>query len=344
MTAPAQSLRPFRFGVQASRAASGKEWVELARRAEGHGYSTLTMPDHFDEQLAPVPALAAAATATDVLRVGALVWDNDYKHPVVLTRELATMDVLSDGRVEVGLGAGWKRTDYDEAGLPYDAPGVRVDRFAEAITVMKGLFIGRAVQLLRRALPDHRSRRPATPGPAPWPPFLIGAGGKRMLGIAAREADIVGINPNLTAGEVGTDAFADMMATRVDDKIATVRAAAGDRLAQIELNVRAFIVNVTTDRTGVAQSTADLMGITAAELLDMPFTCVGTPAQIAEDLRARRERWGFSYVIVGGRDIEAFAPSWPSWPGRSPTRVAQTVTATGARLASIHSARAGPLS
>lgn len=132
--------RPFRFGVQASTAPDRSTWVELARRCETLGYSTLTMPDHFTDQLAPVPALMTAADATTTLRVGALVWDNDYKHPLVLAKELATMDLLSDGRLEIGLGAGWMRTDYEQAGMPYDRPGVRVDRFEEGLAIIKGLM------------------------------------------------------------------------------------------------------------------------------------------------------------------------------------------------------------
>ena len=130
--------RRFRFGVQASTATSGKEWADLARRAEDLGYSTLFIPDHFGDQLAPMPAMMAAAAATTSLRVGALVLDNDYKHPVVTAKELATVDVLSDGRLEVGLGAGWMKTDYEQSGIPYDAPATRVDRFEEGLAIMNG--------------------------------------------------------------------------------------------------------------------------------------------------------------------------------------------------------------
>ena len=175
------------------RPTAGKEWVELARRVEDLGYSTLTMPDHFTDQLAPVPALMAAADATTTLRVGALVFDNDYKHPVVLAKELATIDLLSDGRVEIGIGAGWMRTDYDRSGIPYDPPGVRIDRFVEGLAVIKGLF-GR---LARSRSPASTTRSRATTGCRSrcsdrTPPILIGGGGKRVLSIAAREADIVG--------------------------------------------------------------------------------------------------------------------------------------------------------
>src|SRR6186997_943349 len=132
--------RKFRFGVQASNASSGPEWVALARKAEDSGFSSLFLPDHFGDQLAPVPAMAAAAAATMDLRVGALVFDNDYKHPVVLAKEMATVDVLSGGRVELGLGAGWMISDYEQSGIPYDKPGVRVDRFEEGLAIIKGLL------------------------------------------------------------------------------------------------------------------------------------------------------------------------------------------------------------
>ncbi len=300
--------RPFRFGVQASKAAAARDWVELARRVEGHGYSTLSMPDHFDDQLAPMPALATAAAVTDTLRVGALVFDNDYKHPLVLAKELATLDVLSEGRVEIGIGAGWMRSDYEQAGLPYDPPRVRVDRFVEGLAVIKGVLSGEPFTFegAHYRIDGHEGR--PLPVQRPWPPILIGAGGPRMLRIAGQEADIVGINPTITSGTVDAAAMADMVPARVDAKVAAVRDGAGDRIGDVELNVRAFIVNVTDDRRGVAESTAGFMGITAEELLEMPFACVGTPAQIADDLRARRERWGFSYIFVGAADVDAFAP------------------------------------
>ncbi len=300
--------RPFRFGVQAQGAASRSAWVELARKVEDLGYSTLTMPDHFSEQLAPVPALMCAADATTTLRVGALVWDNDYKHPVVLGKELATLDVLSDGRLEVGLGAGWERIDYERSGIAYDPPGVRVDRFDEALTVLEGVFADGPFSFTGRhyAISDYDAR-PA-PVQRPHPPLLIGGGGKRVLSIAARRAQIVGINGTLTAGAIGPEAVASMTAEMVDTKVAWVRAAAGDRWADIELNVRAFFVSVTEDRAAVAEAVAGAIQIDPAEVAATPFALVGNPAQLAEDLVARRQRWGFSYVIVGQEDVEAFAP------------------------------------
>src|SRR5688500_8697486 len=187
--------RPFRFGVQLSSAPSGAEWATLARRAEDLGYSSLFLPDHFGAQLAPVPAMQAAADATTSLKVGCLVFDNDYKHPVVLAKEVATIDVLSGGRVELGIGAGWMNSDYEQSGIQHDRAGVRIDRMEEGIAVMKGLF-GEGPCSYEGA--HYRvTAMDGLPKPVqrPHPPLLIGGGGKRVLSIAGREADIVGINP-----------------------------------------------------------------------------------------------------------------------------------------------------
>ena len=204
--------RKFRFAAQLSKAPDGtaRSWAEQARRVEDLGYSALLMPDHFGDQLAPVPALAAAAAATTSLRIGSLVFGNDYRHPFVLAKEAATLDVLSGGRFEMSLGAGWMRTDYDEAGLTYDHPAVRVTRFEEAVKVVQGLlrtdgpyhFHGEHYEVLGHTL---------TPRPVqqPGPPLIIGGGGKRVLSFAARHADIVSINVNLREGTGGAETAAD---------------------------------------------------------------------------------------------------------------------------------------
>src|SRR6185503_5700741 len=132
--------RPFRFGVSSSHAPDGPAWRERARRAEALGYSTLLMPDHYQEQWEPVVGLTVAAEATERLNVGTLVFANDYRHPVMLAKSIATLDLATAGRVEFGLGAGWKRSDYDETGLAYDRPGVRIDRMSEALTIMRALW------------------------------------------------------------------------------------------------------------------------------------------------------------------------------------------------------------
>lgn len=309
-------IRPFRFGVQASNAASRHEWTDLARRCEDRGYDVLTMPDHFDEQLAPVPALMSAADATTTLRVGALVWDNDYKHPLVLAKELATMDVLSDGRLEIGLGAGWMISDYEQSGIAYDPPAVRVDRFEEGLSIIEGLMAPGPFDFAGTHYTITGHRGTPLPVQRPRPPVLIGGGGKRVLTIAARRADIVGVNATLHAGVIGPDAIATMTAAAVDAKVDIVREAAGARLADIEMNVRAFLVNVTDDRNAAVGMLAGAMGVEAEMVEQTPFALIGPPSKIIEDLLARRERWGFSYVIVGAADVEAFAPVVAELAGR----------------------------
>jgi probable F420-dependent oxidoreductase len=280
----------------------------MARRIEELGYSTATMPDHFTPQLAPMPALQAIADATSTLRVGALVFDNDYKHPVVLAKELATMDLLSEGRVEVGLGAGWMATDYQQSGIAYDSPKVRVDRFEEAITVIKGCFAPGPFSF--EGTHYQITNYDATPAPIqqPGPPLLIGGGGKRVLTIAAREADIIGINATLTAGEVGPDAFATMTADAVATKVQIVHEAAGNRLDQIEMNIRVFMATVTNDAAGTISGLAQMLAVEPEMIENSPFALIGTVEQIVEKLIERRERWGFSYVIVGEENINDFAP------------------------------------
>jgi probable F420-dependent oxidoreductase len=301
------SHRPFRFGIQASAAPTRSQWVALARQAEANGFDVLTMPDHFGDQLAPIPALMTAADVTTTLRVGALVFDNDYKHPVVLAKELATMDVLSDGRIEIGLGAGWMISDYEQSGIPHDSAAVRIDRFVEGLHIVKRAMQPGAFSFegTHYTITDYDG----LPKPVQHrPPVLIGGGGPRVLGIAAREADIVGINATMHAGRVGPEAIATMTAEAVDDKVAIVRKAAGDRLSDIELNIRAFMVNVTDDGHHAREGLSKMLGVEQSMIETTPFALIGSPSELVEKLIERRERWGFSYVIVGAEDVETFAP------------------------------------
>ena len=303
MTTP----RPFRFGLQVSKAADAKSWADLARKAEDLGYSTFTMPDHFSDQLAPIPALMAAADATTTLRVGMLVLDNDYRHPVVLAKEAATLDLLSDGRLELGLGAGWERADYEKSGIAYDPPGTRIDRFTEGLAIVRGLFAPGPFDFDG----EHYTISGLDGMPKPVQahvPLLIGAGGPRMLALAAQEADIVGVNFDLRSGAYDATTAATGTAAEVDKKIDIIRAAAGDRFGDLELNIRVFLNVVTDDREGLAEKLAPGFGVSAAEALDIPFALVGTVEQITDTIRERRDRWGFSYVIFGTDDIDNMAP------------------------------------
>lgn len=305
---PQPPIRPFRFGVQCSRAANRAEWIDLAKRTEANGFDCLTMPDHFTDQLAPVPALQAVADATTKLRVGALVWDNDYKHPVVLAKELATIDLLSEGRLEIGLGAGWMISDYEQSGIPYDAPGVRIDRFIEGTEIVKKAMTGEKFSFAGKhyTVTDYVGLPKSVQQPCP--PILIGGGGKRVLTYAAHAADIIGINGTMTAGVVGPEAISTMTAVAVDEKVAIVHEAAGSRLVDIEMNIRSFFVKVTDEREATMSGIAQMIGVEPSMVAETPFALIGSPAAIVEDLVARRERWGFSYVIVGAEDVESFAP------------------------------------
>lgn len=309
MTSPFP-LRPFRFGVQLTESPDGPSWAEQARRIEAHGYDVATMPDHFNVQFAPMPALQAILDATTALRASALVFDNDYKHPVVLAKELATMDVLSGGRVEIGLGAGWMISDYEEAGMRYDSAGVRIDRFVEGVQVIKGLMRPEPLSFDGEHYTIRNLNGYPKPVQPPHPPVIIGGGGPRMLGIAARQADIVGVNPTLHAGVIDDRAVATMTAEATAEKVQIVAAAAAaaGRLDTIEMNVRTFFVSVTDDRDAQIAGMAAMIGAPPEVVESSPFALIGSPPQIVETLLERREQYGFSYVVVGGAELDDFAP------------------------------------
>ena len=300
--------RRFRFGFQFHSAASADDWRTKVRLTEDLGYSTVFLPDHFGDQLAPVPALMAAADATTELRIGALVFDNDYKHPVVLAKEVATLDVLSGGRVEFGIGAGWMDTDYQQAGIEKDRAGIRIERLEEAVAVFKGLWGDGAFSYTGEHYRITGLDGLPKPVQQPHPPILIGGGGRRMLSVAARIADIVGVNPQLAAGAVTTDAGRDASAEQTDKKLAWVREAAGDRFDDIELNMLVFLTVVTDDREGVAQGMAPAFGLTPDEALAVPHSWVGTIDQICEHIEAARDRWGVSYWVLQGDDPAPMGP------------------------------------
>jgi probable F420-dependent oxidoreductase len=306
----AEAQHPFRFGIQAANASSAQEWRDLARMVEDLGYSTLLVPDHFtdtDGVLAPAVAVSFAAAATSTLRVGYLVLGNDYKHPAVVAKESATIDLLSDGRLELGLGAGWLIADYERLGLTYDPPGIRVDRLEEAIAVVKGCLSGERFDFQGE---HYRiSAYGATPRPLqqPHPPLLIGGGGPRVLRLAGREADIVGINPNMRAGAFSPDAGRNSIEEMTRKKVEWIREGAGGRFDDLEIQLRGYSV-VTDDARGVAEAVGGHFGLEPDEALDSAMFCIGTVDEVCDRLIRRREQWGVSYNVFGERDIEAFAP------------------------------------
>jgi probable F420-dependent oxidoreductase len=301
----------FRFAAQLSKAPDGtaRSWAEQARKAEDLGYSALLMPDHFGDQLAPIPALAAVAAATSTLRMGALVFCNDYRHPFVLAKEAATLDLLSDGRLELSLGAGWMLADYEEAGIRYDQPSLRVERFEEAVKVVQGLlrtdgpfnFHGEHYEVLGHTLTPRPVQRPG-------PPLIIGGGGRRVLSFAALHADIVSINVNLRGGTGGVETAADATPERTRTKVAWVKEAAGSRFDDLELNSLIGFVMVTDDGAGLAAQMAPAFGIDPADALHVPLALVGTLDEMAEELEWRRAEYGISYWSIESEAWETLAP------------------------------------
>ncbi len=301
-------MQPFRFGVQLTGAGEGAEWRARARQIEDLGYSTLFLPDHFGKQWAPLVALTVAAEATTTLRVGSLVFDNDYRHPVVLAREVATLAIVSEERVEFGLGAGWLRSDYQQAGLPFDPPGVRIDRMVEGLHIMRELWSTGSATFAGRYYQVDGVHGVPMPAGTDHPPILIGGGGRRMLNTAAQEADIVGFSPSLAEGVVGLETAQSATAARFRERVAWVREAAGTRIEDIEFQVLTFAVQVTEHRDRFIEDAAPLFELSPEEVSETPIALVGTVAEICESLLARREEFGFSYWVVHEENIEDFAP------------------------------------
>jgi probable F420-dependent oxidoreductase len=302
-------VKPFRFGVQCGGDRDRADLEQLARKIEALGYSTFYVPDHFiDTQMAPIIAMAVAAEATATLRVGALVFDNDYKHPAILAKEIATLDRLSDGRVELGIGAGWMKVDYEALGLAYDPAGVRVDRLEEALAVIKGCWASEAFSFDGAHYTITEYNGIPKPTQQPRPPILVGGGGPRVLRLAGREADIVGINPNLRAGTVTNDAATNSVAEMVDQKVDWIREGAGARFDDLELQIRFFFAAITDDRQALAAAAAPGFGLDAEAALESGIACIGTIDEICDQLQRRRDRWGVSYAVIGDDIFEAFAP------------------------------------
>jgi probable F420-dependent oxidoreductase len=299
-------IRRFRFGAGAFIADSAAAWAETARRIEALGYATLLIPDHFDQHLAPIPALTAAALATTTLRIGCTVFDNDFRHPAMLAKELATLDLLSDGRLEVGIGAGWYKTEYEQAGIPFDPPAVRVGRLEEAVCVLKELWRGGPVTFTGAHYTLAGLENWPPPVQRPHPPLFIGGGGKRLLTLAAREADIVALIAQATP-DGGLDTAGDTEA-RLAEKVGWVRAAAGDRFEQVELAILIWRVAVSDDRRAAAEALAGERSLTPEQVLASPYFLIGSIEGIVERLHELRERYGVSYISVFPQDVGAFAP------------------------------------
>lgn len=321
--------RPFRFSAQVFSASSAKEWRETAQQAESLGYSALHLADHYFgpgpleasthhpvQVLAAVPAMAMAAEATDVIRIGCRVFCVDYHVPAVLAKEAATLDLLSEGRLELGLGAGWVEAEYGAMGIAFDRPGVRIDRLAEVIALVKAHCGEAQIEIDGAHVRVHGYRGVPEPVQRPHPPIMVGGGAERVLRLAGREADIVSLNFNNRSGVIGGEGVRSATAKETDRKVQWVREGAGDRFDEIEIETAAYFTVVADDGNAAATGLGAMFGLDVDEVRSHPNVLVGSVDEICDQLEARRERHGISYVAVSQRSIVDFAPVVARMHGR----------------------------
>jgi probable F420-dependent oxidoreductase len=289
------SQHKFRFGI-AGRAQTRADWQDFARRAEDLGFATLVIPDHFSAQMAPLPALMSAAAVTSSLRFGTNVLDNDFRHPAVLAKEAATVDLLTDGRFELGIGAGWSPSDYEQTGIPFDPGSVRFARFKEAVHIIKSSFGAAPVTFTGEHYQVTNLNVLPKPAQRPHPPILIGGSRRQMLSFAAQEADIIGLEDRQWPQR-------DLRASRIPvanaaEQVAIVRDAAGPRFEHIEFSILLARVVITDDHRAAADSLAAELALTREQVLGSASILIGSVEAIAEQLQERRERIGISYPVV----------------------------------------------
>jgi probable F420-dependent oxidoreductase len=310
------AVAKLRFGVVSESVREGRAWLDFARRVEDSGIDVLLLRDHFSagafgQQLAPFSGLAAAAAATTRLRLGTMVLSNDFRHPAIVAHEAASLHLLSGGRFELGIGAGWYQPEYDAAGIAFDAAGRRIARLDESLSIIKGLLAGTPV---RQASDSYRIDGLSldvlpSPPPAGSPRLLVGAGGRRMLRLAARHADIVGVLPAPIRDSTDSDDPRDRLPAAFDAKIGVVREAAGERFGNLEINSFGTFI-ITGQRRARTEDLIVSRGWTGTDVeavWQMPTIFIGSPEQIRSDLRARQERFGLSYLVVGEDGLPALA-------------------------------------
>jgi probable F420-dependent oxidoreductase len=304
--------RPFKFLAAFQAIVDGPGLTETARRAESMGYASLVIPDHLIEQLSPIVAMTAIAGTTTTLRIGTFVLNNDLRHPAVLAQDLASLDVVSGGRLDIGIGAGWNQPEYEAIGVPFDPVGRRVARLEEAVAVLKGCFAEGSFSFRgdHYTITDHDGQ--PKPVQRPHPPLLIGGGGRRTLSLAAREADIVGLAPRILPGPRSDPRSLTVAATA--EKLGWVREAAGDRYADLELNIypSTWPITVTDDARAEARRVIDHLRartgieLTEDEVIESPHLFVGSIDGLVEKFVALREQFGISSIMIG--EIDELAP------------------------------------
>jgi probable F420-dependent oxidoreductase len=314
--------KPYRFGVMCAQGGTAKAVKEQAKLVEDLGYYSILYNDHYAgpgpamdgahhpaQGVAAIPAVTLAADATSTLRVGFRVLCADYHNPVVLAKELATMDVFSEGRLEIGIGAGWITNEYEAMGVKWDKPSERIARLEDYVHILKGCFSGQQVNV-DSAHGVHASGFSGVPLPVqrPWPPFAIGGGGKKILQLAGREADIVAFNLNNRAGALGPDGLVLSTAEGTRQKLAWVKEGAGERLDDITLEIGAYFSAVTDDRDAILPGMAEMLACSPEDALEHPHALIGSVDQIVDTIEQRREEYGFSYITILEGLVEPFAP------------------------------------
>lgn len=310
------SRRPFRFGLKLREAEDWAGWAEQVRRAEALGFDTILLPDHIDYGFSPLPAALAAAQATTRLRVGTSVLCNDFRHPTVLAKEVATIDRLSGGRFELGLGAGWMQEDYRQTGIDRDPAAIRIERLEEALIVIRGLFGKGPVSFEGSHYRVEGLEGHPKPLQAGGPPILVGGGGQKLLGVAGRHADIVGINPRVRSGVHDEATDLDASAEATDRKLIWLREAAGSRFDSIEVACEVYFSHVVDDPLEADRLLSERYRRPASEAGLIPNALVGPIDQLVDVLEERRERWSMSYWILPPAMMESMAPLVDRLAGR----------------------------
>lgn len=312
--------KPFRFSVQAFNTESAAGWRELVRKAEDLGYSAFQLADHYMgpgpaleaaahpvQDIAAVPAMAAAAEATKTIKIGCRVFCVSYRPAAVLVKEAMTIDFLSEGRLEFGLGAGWITSEYEAMGIPMNSAGQRIQQLEETIALAKQFM--KPGELNIKGDYVQVSGFEGVPKPAKGAvPIMVGGGGQKVLTLAGREADIVSINFNNRAGKIGPDGVGNSTHEETAKKIGWIKDGAGARFKDIEIEIGAYFTFVTDDAKTTAEGFGQMFGLSGEEMMRHPHALFGTTDQICDELRRRRETFGISYISVGGDNIDAFAP------------------------------------
>jgi probable F420-dependent oxidoreductase len=319
--------KPFRFAVQSFNAGSGAEWADKARKAEALGYSAFHLADHLlgpgpalaatnhpVQNLAAIPAMAYAAAVTESIHIGCRVFCIDYHNPVVLAKSAMTIDLLSGGRLEFGLGAGWLKGEYEAIGLPFDSPGTRIDRLADVIEGIKA-FRGEGHADVENDTLHWRDFE-GLPKPISRPPLMIGGGSPKILRLAGREADIVSLNFNNRSGRIGPDGVQTSSEAETQKKIGWIREGAGDRFDDLTVEIGAYFTFVMDDPGPVLGNFARMFGFSEDEMRVHPHALFGSVETVCEELERRRELHGISYVTVGEDAMESFAPVVERLAGR----------------------------